>query len=36
MPYGGILDIDGCRMLAKKIMNTYDSMECNNIIISSK
>ncbi|CAD8044561.1 unnamed protein product [Paramecium primaurelia] len=24
MPYGGILDPDGCRMLARKIFSTYD------------
>ncbi|CAK75023.1 unnamed protein product (macronuclear) [Paramecium tetraurelia] len=24
MPYGGILDPDGCRMLARKIFQTYD------------
>ncbi|CAK88074.1 unnamed protein product (macronuclear) [Paramecium tetraurelia] len=23
-PYGGILDVDGCRMLARKIFSTYD------------
>lgn len=26
MPYGGILDSDGCKMLARKIFATYDSM----------
>ena len=25
MPYGGILDADGCKMLARKIFATYDS-----------
>lgn len=27
MPYGGILDPDGCRMLARKIFSTYDSIK---------
>lgn len=25
LPYGGILDADGCRMLARKIFSAYDS-----------
>ena len=26
-PYGGILDADGCRMLARKIFSTYDRIK---------
>lgn len=32
MPYGGILDPDGCRMLARKIFSTYDSIKKENYI----